>query len=207
MATKSKMHFGFLDESGILEKKAKEGNHFVVSVVVVANPVEIKDVVKVARKKSRGKFRAGGAFHAYKEGKSFIKNVLKELAKRDVKVIIGVWDRRRKGTRMGKNELYGNLVAQTVKATLKLYPKLDLVIHKRYTSPKFQRQLHDTIVRRTKNMDSVFIAISQQDEKQRKELELADAVAYAVFQKYNRKNSEFYEIIKERIKKESRLAA
>jgi len=104
----SKMYYGFLDESGILEKKAKEGNHFVVSVVVVANPVEIKDVVKVARGKSRGKFRAGSTFHAYKEGKSFIKNILKELAKRDVEIIVGVWDKRRKRTRMDKNELYGN---------------------------------------------------------------------------------------------------
>jgi len=203
----SKMHYGFLDESGILEKKAKEGNHFIVSVVVVANPAEIKDVVKVARKKSRGKFRVGSTFHAYKEGKSFVKNVLRELAQREVEIIVGVWDKRRKRTRMGKNELYGDLVAQTVKMALKLYPKLDLVLHKRYTDPEFQRRLHDAIVNKVKNMDSVFVAISQQDEKQRRELELVDAVAYAIFQKYNRKNSEFYEIIKERIKKESRLAA
>lgn len=203
----SKIHYGFLDESGILEKKATEGNRFVVSVVVVANPTEIKDVIKVAKRKSRGEFRAGSTFHAYKEGKGFVKNVLKELTRRDIEIIVGVWDKRRKGTKMDKNELYGNLIAQTVKMTLKLYPKLDLTIHKRYTNPKFQRQLHDAIVRKAKNIDSVLVAISQQDEKQRKELELADAVAYAIFQKYNRKNTGFYEIIKERIKKESRLTA
>lgn len=62
-------------------------------------------------------------------------------------------------------------------------------------------------MKEVKNIDSGFMAISQQDERQRKELELADAVAYAVFQKYNRKNTEFYEIIEKRIKEESRLAA
>lgn len=201
------MHYGFLDESGILEKKAKEGGYFIVSVVVVANPAEIKDVMKVARRRARGKFRASSTFHAYKENKSFIKSVLKELAKRDIGVIVGVWDKRRKRPRADKNELYRKLVTQTVKIVFALYPKLDLVIHKRYTDPKLQRQLHDAIVKEVKNIDSGFMAISQQDEKQRKELELADAVAYAVFQKYNRKNTEFYEIIEKRIKEESRLAA
>lgn len=203
----SKIHYGFLDESGILEKKAKEGKHFVVSVVVVANPAEIKNMMKVARRKARGKLRVSSTFHAYKEGKGVVRIVLRELAKRDVGIIVGVWDKRRERTRMDKNEFYGNLVAQTVKMTLKLYPKLDLVIHKRYTDPKLQRQLHDAIVKEVKNIDSGFIVISQQDEKQRRELELADAVAYAIFQKYNRGNVEFYEIIKEKIKKESRLAA
>ncbi len=203
----SKLHYGFLDESGILEKKAKEGNYFVISVVVIATPAEIKDVIKIARRKSPGKFRASGTFHAYKEGKGFIKAVLKELAKKDVEIIIGVWDKRKRRVGMDKNELYRELVAQTVKITLEFYPKLDLVMHKRYTDPRFQKQLHTSIVKKVKNINSVFIAISQQDTNQRKELELADAVAYAVFQRYNRKNTEFYEIIEKKIKKESRLAA
>ena len=207
VATMSKMHYGFLDESGILEKKAKGGGYFVVSVVVVANPAKIKNVMKIVRRKALGKFRISSTFHAYKEGAGVVKLVLRELAKRDIEIIVGVWDKRRKGIRRDKNELYGNLVAQTVKTVLKFYPKFDLVIHKRYTDPRFQRRLHDAIVKKVKNMDSVFVAISQQDEKQRKELELADAVAYAIFQKYNRKNAEFYEIIKKKIKKESRLAA
>jgi len=203
----SKLHYGFLDESGILERKSKEGRHFVVSVVVVGNPAEIKDVMRIARRKSPGQFRAGSIFHAYKEGRGFVKTILKEMAKKDVEIIIGVWDKRRKGVKMDENQLYGKLVAQVVKITLEFYPWLDLVIHKRYTDPKFQRQLHNTIVERVKGIGSSFVAISQQDTNQRRELELADAVAYAVFQKYNRRNSDLYKIIEGKIKKESRLAA
>jgi len=203
----SKMHYGFLDESGILEKKAKEGNYFVISVVLIANPTEIKNVIRIARKKVRGKFRTGTTFHAYKENKGFIKAVLRELAKKDVEVIVGVWDKRKKRSKTDKNELYRRLVAQTVNIAFKLYPKLDLVIHKRYTDLKFQRQLHEAIVKKIGDTGSGFMVTSQLDTSQRKELELADAVAYAVFQKYNRKKNEFYEIIKKRIKKESRLAA
>ncbi len=203
----SKMHYGFLDESGILEKKAKEGSYFVIAVVLVAHPAEVRDVMRIARRKALGKFRVSSTFHAYKEGSGVVKLVLGELARRDVEVIVGIWDKRRRKVRVDKNELYRKLVAQTVKITLEFYPELDLVIHKRYTDPKFQNQLHSAIVQGVRGVGSGFIAISQQDERQRKELELADAVAYAVFQKYNRRNAEFYEIIKERIKVESRLAA
>ena len=49
--------------------------------------------------------------------------------------------------------------------------------------------------------------VDHKPETVRKELELADAVAWAVFQKYNRRKEEFYKIIKGKIKKESRLAA
>lgn len=197
------LYYGFLDESGILEKKARGGGYFIVSVVVVANPVEIKNVMKIARRKARGKFKTHAVFHASKESEGFIKLVLTELVKKKVEIVIGAWDKRRKKG-IEKNELYRKLIGQTVRLTFKLYPKLNLVIHKRYTNPKLQVKLHDSIVKSLKK--SGFIAISQQDERQRKELELADAVAWAVFQKYNRKKTEFYEIIKKKIRKESRLA-
>lgn len=202
----SKMHYGFLDESGILEKKAKEGIYFVISVVVVANPVEIRDVLKVARKKVPGKFRERGIFKARHAHPALVKSILRELAERKVEVIVGVWDKRSKKKRIDKNKLYGELVAQVVEMAFTLYPRLDITIHKRYTDPKFQNQLHDTIVQKIKNHSGVMV-LNQQDERQRKELELADAVAYAVFQKYNRGKNEFYEIIRKKIKVESRLAA
>lgn len=200
-----KLYYGFLDESGILEKKAKVGNHFVISVVVVVDPTEIKGVMKVVRRKARGKFRISSTFHAYKEGSGVIKLVLGELAKRDVEIVVGVWDKRGGKKGIDKNKLYGNLVAETVEMAFTLYPRLDITIHKRYTDPKFQNQLHNAIVQKVKTRPG-FIVINQQDERQRKELELADAVAYAVFQKYNRGKNEFYEIIRKKIKKESRLA-
>lgn len=74
-------------------KEGEGGGYFIVSVVLIANPAEIKDVMKVARRRARGKFRASSTFHAYKENKSFIKSVLKELAKRDIEIIVEVWDK------------------------------------------------------------------------------------------------------------------
>lgn len=201
----SKMYYGFLDESGILEKKAKEGRHFVVSVVVVGNPAELKDIVKLSKRRVRGKFKTHAIFHAYKENEGFVKIVLGELTKGNVGIIVGVWDKRKKKPRVSKNVLYGKLVAQTAKLALAIYPKLNLTLHKRYNDPEIINQINNELGSVVKSGQALFV--DHKPETVRKELELADAVAWAVFQKYSRKRGEFYEIIKERIKKESRLAA
>lgn len=200
---RSKLSYGFLDESGILEKKSKEGNQFVICAIIVAHPSQISDVMKIARRKAQGKFKFHTIFHAYKENEGLIKLVLGELAKRNVEIVIGVWDKQKR-EKLDKNKLYIKLMVQTVVVIRNIYSRLDLVIHKRYTNPILQAQLHNAII---ENLNSGFISISQLTEKQRKELELADAAAWAVFQKYNRGRSEFYQIIEKRVKKESRLTA
>lgn len=201
----SKLHYGFLDESGILEKKAKEGKHFVVSVVVVGNPTELKDIVKLSKRRVRGKFKTHAIFHAYKENEGFVKVVLDELVKRNVGIIIGVWDKREKKPRVSKNVFYGKLVAQTAKLALDVYPKLNLVLHKRYNDPEIINQINNELGKVLKSGQALFV--DHKSETVRKELELADAVAWAVFQKCSRRKEEFYKIIKGKIKKESRLAA
>lgn len=200
----SKLYYGFLDESGILEKKTREGGYFIVSVVIVADPAEIKNVMRIARRRVPGKFRAKGIFKARHAHHALIKAVLRELVKRKIEIIIGAWDKRKRKSRMNKNILYGKLLVQTVKLTLKIYPKLNLVLHKRYTNPKIINQINNELSRILKSGQALFV--DHKTEIDRKELELADAVAWAVFQKYNRRKNEFYEIIKKKVKKESRLA-
>lgn len=203
---KQKLHYGFLDESGILEKKAKMGNYFIVSAVIVGNSSGLKQAMKYARQKARGKFKIHTVFKANKENKGFVKLVLQELAKKNISIVIGVWDKNKKWPIIDKNILYAKLLAQIVKAVLEIYPKLSLVIDKRYTQPRIQNQIRQQIVSQAVKAGS-FLSIDQRTETECRELELADAVAWAVFQKYNNKRPEFYEIIKEKIVKENRLAA
>ena len=204
-ATPSKLHYGFLDESGILEKKASSGSHFVISVVVVGNPSVLQRAMKSVRRSARGKFKIHSVFKASKESKGFIRLVLEEIAKLDVQIIAGIWDKQKKYFDGDKNELYAHLLAETALCTLAMYPKLDLVVHKRYTSP----YVRDLV---TSAMSSIvtegnFLSVSHRSEVECRQLELADAVAWAIFQKYNNKDATFYRIIERVIKKENRLAA
>lgn len=203
---KAKLHYGFLDESGILEKKAGTGNYFIISVVIVGNPSEVKNVMKIAKKKSKGKFRTPSVFKASRASPVFVKAVLRELSKRNIEIIIGALDKTRRKHRMDKNILYGKLLAKTIAIALDVYPRLNLVIHKRYAQPRIQNQIRQQIVSQAVKSGN-FLSIDQRTETECRELELADAVAWAVFQKYNNKRTEFYEMIKEKIVKENRLAA
>jgi hypothetical protein len=201
----NKLYHGFLDESGILEKTGGAGNYFVISVIVVGDLSELKRTIKFARQEARGKFKFHTVFKANKENEGFIRLVLHQLAKRNISIIVGIWEKDIRGIRVDKNRLYTGLVAQTVKMATDIYPKLHLVIHKRFTSPHLQNQLSKVISGQIQIGASLFL--NQQTEVECRELELADAVAWAIFQKYNNKRSGFYDIIKNKIIKENRLAA
>ncbi|NQU82956.1 MAG: DUF3800 domain-containing protein [Parcubacteria group bacterium] len=198
----AKLYYGLLDEAGILEKKAETGSHFIVSVVIVGDLGELKRVIKLARRRTRGKIKTHKIFKASKENKGFIKLVLQELSKRNIEIIIGVWDKKEK-SKLDKNIVYAKLVAQTVDIALGVYPRLSLVVHKRYTLPRVRNQIDQVINNIVESGE--FLSIEHKSEIEQKELELADAVAWAVYQKYNNKNPEFYNIIEEKIKKENRI--
>ncbi len=206
---KVKLHYGFLDESGILEKKAKTGNLFIITAVIVAHPSLISQVMKMARRRAQPRFKRHKVFKASKEDAGFIKLVLQELSKKDIKIAIGVWNKKRiKQPFTDKNALYIRLLAQTICLVMDLYPNLSLVVHKRYANPiirnQLSRQVREIVFGSNRKG---FLILDQKTEMECLELEMADAVAWAVFQKYNNKKLEFYNLIKKRIIKENRLAA
>lgn len=194
-----KLYYGFLDESG-----AWESRMFIVAIIIIGNLNEIKNVIKNARQKAKGKFRFHSIFKASKENKGFVKLVLQELIKKNIYIIVSAWDKKIQDIKQNKNEIYTKLLAQIINSALENYPNLSLVIHKRYTFPKIRNKIQQTIIQNLKS--GKFLSIEQKTETECRELELADAVAWAVYQKYNNKKSEFYEIIKNKIVKENRLA-
>lgn len=195
-----KLYYGFLDESGAWESRI-----FIIAVIIIGNPNAIKNVMKSARQKAKGKFRAKSIFKASRSNPAFIKRILTELAKRSIDIMIGVWDKKRINSKSSKNEIYAKLLAQIINLALEKYPRLDLVIHKRYTLPRIQNQVRQIINQRVKSGN--FLSVDQKTEVECRELELADAVAWAVYQKYNNRKIESYAIIKNKIIKENRLAA
>ncbi|MDO8505837.1 MAG: DUF3800 domain-containing protein [bacterium] len=201
----TKLYYGFLDESGIIEEHAQKGNYFVITVVIVGNSSEIKHVIQKARHYGRGRFRFHRVFKASKEERGFVKLVLTELAKRDIGVVVGIFDKQQSAGRRDANVAYAELVGQTVALPLEQYPRLALTVHKRYTVPRIRQEM-DRIVNQSVQ-EGTFLSIDHRTEMECRELELADAVAFALFQKYNNHDSTLYDIIAEKIQKENRLAA
>ncbi len=200
----AKLYYGLLDEAGILEKKVDEGSHFIISAIIVGDLSELKRVMKFAKRKAQGKFKTHSIFKASKEDNGFVKIVLRELSKKDIAIIIGVWDKKDKPN-LDKNIIYAKLIGQTVKKSLQVYPRLSLILHKRYTSPELRNKMNKIINETVET--GQFLAIEHRSEIEQRELELADAVAWAVYQKYSNKNLEFYNIIEGKIKQENKLTA
>lgn len=199
------LKYGYLDESGILEIAAGEGRYFVIVVILVGNPSELKHIMRQARRKFHGTHRMHHIFKASKEDQGFVNCVLRELAKTNVEIFVGAWDKRQKGSVPDKNHLYASLVAQTVAACMIDAPRLHLVAHRRFTNPHIRDYLQWVVSEYI--AVGTFLSLEQCSERERKELELADAVAWAVYQKYNNNDDQGYAVIKSHIKKENRLTA
>lgn len=198
------LQYAFLDESGILEKKSKTGRYFVIVVLVIFHAATLKKVMKHARRSVHAAYKMHRIFKASKENENFVKRVLQEIAKQDCKIIIGIWDKRDKSPYKEKNVLYAQLLAATIDTALAYYQKLHIVMHKRYTNPQVRQQVNTILSTHVKK--GVFVSLEHRSERECKELELVDAVAWAVYQKYNNKRLEFYNIIKKSIINENRLA-
>jgi hypothetical protein len=94
--------------------------------------------------------------------------------------------------------IYHLAVAETVRRAAQRQPQLDLHLDKHYTSPKLRQRLEETIHARLTGL-AANVLIRHEDSIAVKELQAADFVAWAVFQKYARDRTEFYQIIAPRV--------
>ena len=189
----------------MIEEQAHKGNYFVITVILVGNPSEIKHVIQKARQQSGGRFSLHHVFKASKEERGFVRLVLNELAKRDIAIVVGILNKQQSISEKDVNVMYAKLVGQTVAFVLEQYPRLALTVHKRYTLPRIRAEM-DRVINQCVR-EGTFLSIDHRTEMECRELELADAVAFAMFQKYNNRDSTLYDIVKGKIQKENRLAA
>jgi len=115
--------------------------------------------------------------------------------------IIAVID---KGSRQhGPNnseEIYRRLTAHVAKICVIRYPLLHFVVDRRYTKQALCDRLVEAIqLQIAASGLNAILTIEQAPSEQRKELLLADYLAWAVFQKYERKCLEGYQIVSSRI--------
>jgi hypothetical protein len=80
---------------------------------------------------------------------------------------------------------------------LKRYPQLSLTLDKRYTDPRLRDHLVEAI---TDGIGPQAVLVLQQVEsRQEQALQVADAVAWSLLQKYERGNETCYDILRDHI--------
>jgi hypothetical protein len=79
------------------------------------------------------------------------------------------------------------------------FPRVEICLDKRYTNEYLRYELEKHIRENLMDISPQLALIRQQSSYTRKELQAADAVAWAFFQKYERQDPLFYDVIASKV--------
>jgi len=198
------LQYAFMDESGTV---GVTGTHFlIVAATTLPNPRDIEKPIRNAFRQALKKFGAEAVSEvkASDLDEPVVLRLLAEIAEKDVQVFITVVDQQAiRVPPRDKEEIYRQAVAGTVRRLAEKFPRLDLSIDKRHTNAHLRRLLEKAIRDEIETLPRQNVLIQQENSITRKELQAADAVAWAIFQKYEHHDLRFYEVIQSNIADET----
>lgn len=199
------LHYAFMDESGTVG--AENGTHFLaVAITALKNPREVDKPVRNAFRKAMKKFghQAVSEVKASDLDEEDVLRLLAEVAQKDVLIVATIVDQSAiRIPPKDMEEIYRQAAAWTVRRLAENIPRLNLSIDKRYTNAHLRLLLETTIRNEIEALPRQNVIIQQEDSVTRKELQAADAVVWAIFQKYEHNDSRFYEVIESKIMDET----
>jgi len=192
------MHIGFLDEAG--DVNPFSGSRFlVVAVLVVSRPRSIELHVKRAHQRLRRKPKAG-EMKASTSEEPVIERLLRSLADEEIAIVAAVVDKQGiVRPPRDVEEIYRVAVGQAVRHCVKHWPRITLYLDKRYTNRALRYRLEERIREELVGTPQEIVLIRQEDSRTHKALQAVDYVAWALFQKYERRDDRFYQIIADKI--------
>lgn len=199
------LYYAFMDESGTVG--VSTGTHFLVlAVTALSNPREVEKPIRNAFRQALKTFGADkvNEVKASDFDEPVILRLLSEIAEKDIKIVATIVDQSAiRVPPRNMEEIYRQAAAWTIRRLAEDFPRLDLSIDKRYTNAHLRRLLEKAIRDEVESLPQQNILIQQENSITRKELQAADAVAWAIFQKYERGDARFYDVIESKIMNET----
>jgi hypothetical protein len=188
------LHYAFIDESGTVDPFS--GSHFlVIALLSTTRPRAIELHVKRALKKY-GTSLASGEMKADASREVVIKRLLQAIAQEPVAIVAVIVDKRDiVRPPEDPEDIYREAVTQAVRHEVARWPRIDVCLDKRYTTKRLRYGLEKVIREGIANLHQEVVIIRQEDSIAQKELQAVDYIAWAFFQKYERGDGRFYEII------------
>lgn len=198
MTISKPLRYAFLDESGTTDPFS--GSHFlVVALLSVTLPRSIELHVRRAHKKY-GTSLSSGEMKASASREVAIERLLQTVAEEPIAIIAVVLNKQQiLRPPDDPEDLYREAVTLAVRHAVSRWPRIDLCLDKRYTTKRLRYRLEKEIREGIADLHQEVVIIHQEDSVARKELQAVDYIAWAFFQKYERRDDRFYQIVAERI--------
>jgi hypothetical protein len=187
----------FADEAGDVGRSKGSARHLLIAVVLTDNPQHLRRIVAQVRMGLGKKLKQVPELKAHHTPETVIEQLLRKLAQQDVEIVAVVWRKDRLIHPTDLEEGYRHVCRLAIERCMDRYPQLSLTLDKRYTDPRLRDRLVEAI---TSGISPQAVLVLQQVEsRQEKALQIADAVAWSIFQKYERGNETFCAILGERL--------
>lgn len=192
------LRYAFMDESGTVG--ASTGTHFlVVAALTVEKTRDLEVPVRRALKKS-GRDLTDGEIKASRAAEKGNQRMLEVAARHTIGIVAVIVDQKAISfPPQDPEEIYRQAVARAIHILLEHFPKVDICIDKRYSNAALRDKLEEHIRENIMDIFPQMALIRQESSHERKELQVVDAVVWAFFQKYERGDSRFYDVIASKI--------
>lgn len=124
------------------------------------------------------------------------------IADLDIEIYASVLDKRSVKTPEDTEEWYRRAYAEAVRLATTQHAQITVTMDNRYTKAALRDKLTQQIATQSQRSDTL-LSFVYADSRRERALQVADVVAWSFFQKYERGEESFYDLIQHRIKGES----
>jgi len=191
--------YGVLDEAGDVGHAEGSSRYLVVAIVVVSNVNVLRKAVARVRKSIHKRRRDIPEFKAFKTDPRLTRRLLHNLAQLDCEIIAMVIEKQPRKAPDDTEDLYRRVCACAVRQCLERHPQLSLYVDRRYTKPALREKWNRVVLEKLGDLQRVILSIEHSASEEEPALQVADAVAWSLFQRYERGDDSFYRLIQGRI--------
>jgi len=198
------MHYAFIDESGTVGTET--GTHFLIIAVICGKQARDIEIPVQRAQKKFGTSLASGELKATNSREAVILRLLGELVKADIQIVAVVVDQKTvaRPPKDGE-EIYRKAVSRTVHHLVEHWPRIQICLDQRYTNDQLRFELERRIREAIVDLPQKVVLIRQLNSQTQRGLQAADFIAWAFFQKYERGDGRFVDVLASRIVQEEQI--
>ena len=185
------------DEAGDTGSGPRSSRYLVVAGIVCVHLDHLRKAVMRTRKSLGKAQRNIPELKAWHTPPKITAQFLARITALDIEIYAAVLDKRAASLPREAEDWYRQVYPAAVQQTLVRHTHVIVTMDKRYTKPSLCDSLIQAIATRTQRPGTT-LSFVYADSQQERALQAADAVAWSMFQKYERGNEAFYRLIEDK---------
>lgn len=188
------MDYSYIDESGELGKQTR---YFVFGAIITNNPKELDSIIRKTRRKYKKQLGNTSEIKGYTTDDYIIKKILNRLNNTNYKVV---------GVILDKNNIYKipksydyNILYDTVASKLangiNINNTTSIIVDKCKNKQEEITNFNKTFISNLNNTNNHTVDVKHANSIHYTGLQVADLIAWSLFQSVERENSEFIDLI------------